>query len=79
MRKIRGNDISMIFQEPMTCLNPVLTVGRQIAETLVLHQGLRKQAAEARAIEMLRWSASPSRERRVANIRISFPAACGSG
>ena len=40
MRDIRGNDISMIFQEPMTSLNPVLTIGRQIGETLRLHQGL---------------------------------------
>ena len=43
MRAIRGNEISMIFQEPMTSLNPVLTIGRQIAETLMLHQGLSKQ------------------------------------
>jgi len=53
MRNIRGNRISMIFQEPMTSLNPVLTVGRQISETLRLHQGLGRQAAEARAVEML--------------------------
>src|SRR3979411_3221308 len=53
MRAIRGNDISTIFQEPMTSLNPVLTVSRQIGETLRMHQGLDKQAAEARAIEML--------------------------
>ena len=53
MRAIRGNDISMIFQEPMTSLNPVLTVGRQIGETLRMHQGLDKQAALARAVEML--------------------------
>ena len=53
MRDIRGNAISMIFQEPMTSLNPVLTVGRQIGESLQLHQGLGKKAAEARAIEML--------------------------
>src|SRR5258708_3412736 len=53
MRTIRGNDISMIFQEPMSSLNPVLTVGRQIGETLRMHQGLDKQAAEARAVEML--------------------------
>jgi peptide/nickel transport system ATP-binding protein len=53
MRGIRGNDISMIFQEPMTSLNPVLTVGRQIRETLRLHQGLNKTAANARAVEML--------------------------
>jgi peptide/nickel transport system ATP-binding protein len=53
MRDIRGNRISMIFQEPMTSLNPVLTVGRQIGETLRLHQGLGQKAAEARAVEML--------------------------
>src|SRR5262249_15871586 len=53
MRDIRGNRISMIFQEPMTSLNPVLTVGRQIGETLRLHQGLGRQAAEARAVDML--------------------------
>src|SRR6516165_10196840 len=53
MRDIRGKRISMIFQEPMTSLNPVLTVGRQIGETLRLHQGLGQKAAEARAVEML--------------------------
>ncbi len=53
MRRLRGNDISMIFQEPMTSLNPVLTVGRQIGETLRLHQGLSAAQAEKRAIEML--------------------------
>ncbi len=53
MRAIRGNEISMIFQEPMTSLNPVLTVGRQIGETLRLHQGLGERAAEARSVEML--------------------------
>jgi peptide/nickel transport system ATP-binding protein len=53
MRGIRGNDISMVFQEPMTSLNPVLTVGRQIGETLRLHQGFDKRAATARAVDML--------------------------
>ena len=53
MRRLRGNDISMIFQEPMTSLNPVFTVGWQIGETLRLHQGLSKRQAEARAVEML--------------------------
>jgi peptide/nickel transport system ATP-binding protein len=53
MRTIRGNEISMIFQEPMTSLNPVLSVGRQISETLRLHQGLRPRHARARAVEML--------------------------
>ena len=65
MRDIRGNDISMIFQEPMTSLNPVLTVGRQLGETLRLHQGLDKQAAETRAVEMLNLVGIPEARRRV--------------
>jgi peptide/nickel transport system ATP-binding protein len=65
MRSIRGNDISMIFQEPMTSLNPVLTVGRQIGETLRLHQGLDRKAAEARAIEMLVLVGIPEPRRRL--------------
>src|SRR5260370_22786594 len=64
MRAIRGNDISMIFQEPMTSLNPVLTVGRQIGETLRMHQGLDKPAALARAIEMLILVGIPEPARR---------------
>jgi len=54
MRKIRGNEISMIFQEPMTSLNPVFTVGNQIGEAIKLHQGLGKKATRAKTIEMLR-------------------------
>jgi peptide/nickel transport system ATP-binding protein len=65
MRSIRGNDISMIFQEPMTSLNPVLAVGRQLGETLRLHQGLDKNAAEARAVEMLALVGIPEPRRRV--------------
>jgi peptide/nickel transport system ATP-binding protein len=65
MRAIRGNDISMIFQEPMTSLNPVLSVGRQIGETLRLHQGLDRQGAEARAVEMLALVGIPAPGRRV--------------
>ncbi|HEY0522004.1 MAG TPA: ABC transporter ATP-binding protein [Stellaceae bacterium] len=65
MRAIRGNEISMIFQEPMTSLNPVLTVGRQIGETLRLHEGLDAQAATRRAIEMLRLVGISEAERRV--------------
>jgi peptide/nickel transport system ATP-binding protein len=53
MREVRGNDISMIFQEPMTSLNPVLTIGRQIAEPLRLHQGLGRESVEQRVVEML--------------------------
>ncbi|MGC8476664.1 MAG: ABC transporter ATP-binding protein [Acetobacteraceae bacterium] len=64
MRRIRGNDIAMIFQEPMTSLNPVLTVGRQITETLRLHQGLSARAAEARAAEALSLVGIPAPERR---------------
>jgi len=65
MRDIRGNDISMIFQEPMTSLNPVLTIGRQITETLTLHQGLDRAAAEARAIEMLQLVGIPEPAQRL--------------
>ncbi|HUK41053.1 MAG TPA: ABC transporter ATP-binding protein [Candidatus Acidoferrales bacterium] len=54
MRKIRGNEISMIFQEPMTSLNPVFTVGNQIGEAIRLHQGLNKRETRAKTIEMLR-------------------------
>src|SRR5262249_29440356 len=53
MRRVRGNDISMIFQEPMTSLNPVMTIGKQIAEALVLHRDMDRKAAMTRAIEML--------------------------
>jgi peptide/nickel transport system ATP-binding protein len=53
MRKVRGNEISMIFQEPMTSLNPVYPIGDQICEAIRLHQGLNKQAAMAKAAEML--------------------------
>ena len=53
MRQVRGNQISMIFQEPMTSLNPVLTIGRQISESIVLHQGLSSKAAEEHAVKML--------------------------
>jgi peptide/nickel transport system ATP-binding protein len=65
MRRIRGNEISMIFQEPMTSLNPVLTIGRQIGETLRLHQGLDAVQATERAIEMLRLVHIPEAPRRV--------------
>jgi len=65
MRDVRGNDISMIFQEPMTSLNPVLTIGRQIAETLILHQGLDARAALAKATAMLRLVQIPEPERRL--------------
>jgi peptide/nickel transport system ATP-binding protein len=65
LRQIRGNSISMIFQEPMTSLNPVLTIGKQIAETLMLHQGMNQGQATARAVEMLKLVQIPEAERRV--------------
>lgn len=54
MEKIRGNDISMIFQEPMTSLNPILTCGSQIAEVLKLHKGMKKKEAWSGAIAMMK-------------------------
>jgi len=65
MRKIRSKEIAIIFQEPMTSLNPVYTVGDQIAEVIRLHEGLPRRAALDRAVEMLRLVHIPNPERRV--------------
>ncbi len=65
MRGLRGREIGMIFQEPMTSLNPVQPVGRQIAETLVLHEGMGKTAARRRAVELLELTGIPEPGRRV--------------
>lgn len=66
MRKIRGNDIAMIFQEPMTSLNPVFTIGNQISEAIELHQkGLSRQQVRTKTIEMLRLVGIPEAEKRV--------------
>lgn len=67
MRAIRGNDISMIFQEPMTSLNPVFRVGKQIGAVLRLHRGLSKDAARDAAIELLRHVGIPSPESRISD------------
>ena len=67
MRQLRGNDISMIFQEPMTSLNPVYTVGDQIAEAIVLHQGKSKKQAMKMAAEMLELVGIPEPGKRVKN------------
>jgi oligopeptide/dipeptide ABC transporter ATP-binding protein len=65
MRKLRGNEISMIFQEPMTSLNPVLTAGYQVAEVLMTHRGMKKKDAAEKAVELLRAVKIPSPETRV--------------
>ncbi|MFO7152143.1 MAG: ABC transporter ATP-binding protein [Bacillota bacterium] len=64
MRRIRGNRISMVFQEPMTSLNPVITIGHQISEAIILHQGLSKKEARERAVEMLKMVGIPNPEKR---------------
>lgn len=64
MRSIRGNEISMIFQEPMTSLNPVFTVGHQIDEAVILHQKVSKNEAKKRSIEMLKLVGIPAPEQR---------------
>ncbi len=65
MQAIRGNEISMIFQEPMTSLNPVLTIGHQISEAIILHQGFSRKSAMDRTVEMLQLVRIPEAHRRV--------------
>ena len=72
MMKIRGNDIAMIFQDPMTSLNPVLTVGEQIMEAIVLHQKVGRSDAKKKAIEMLKTVGIPESEIRVNNYPHQF-------
>ena len=79
LRKIRGKEISMVFQEPMTSLNPVFTVGEQIAEALRLHEGLGRRDAMDKTVEMLKRGAHPERRARGSrNTRTSSRAACAS-
>jgi peptide/nickel transport system ATP-binding protein len=66
LQDFRGGDVSMIFQEPMTALDPVFTVGRQIAETVQRHEGVSRAAADARALELLELVQIPSAKRRLA-------------
>ncbi len=63
MRKIRGKHISMIFQDPMVSLNPVVTIGRQISEALILHQGLSRTQARSRSVELLEMVGIPQAEK----------------
>ena len=72
MRNIRGNRIAMVFQEPMTSLNPVLTIGRQLTETLELHQGMTKQQARTRAAELLSTVGIPDADRRLVDYPHQF-------
>lgn len=72
LRKIRGNNISMIFQDPMTSLNPFLRISTQMVETIVLHQELNKQQAREKAIEMLKLVGIPAAERRIDNYPHQF-------
>jgi oligopeptide/dipeptide ABC transporter ATP-binding protein len=65
IRSIRGNNISMIFQEPMTSLNPVYTIGRQISEAIMLHQKLPRKAAMEKAVQMLRLVGIPMPDKRI--------------
>ena len=65
MREIRGNKIAMVFQEPMTSLNPVLTIGRQLTETLELHQDMNKEQAAERAAELLTMVGIPDARQRL--------------
>ena len=72
MRNIRGNRIAMVFQEPMTSLNPVLTIGRQLTETLELHQKMSKQQAKIRAAELLQTVGISDAARRLADYPHQF-------
>lgn len=65
IRKIRGKEISMIFQEPMTSLNPTYTVGQQISESFQIHEGIRKKEAYKRSVDMLKLVGIPSPEKRI--------------
>jgi len=65
IRQVRGNKIAMIFQDPMTSLNPVLTIGRQISEALELHLGMTREQARKRSIELLKMVGIPEAERRI--------------
>jgi peptide/nickel transport system ATP-binding protein len=72
LREIRGNDISMIFQDPMTSLNPVHSIGRQLVEAILLHRDVSKKQARARALELLKAVGIPRAERRIGDYPHQF-------
>ena len=78
MEQVRGGNISMIFQEPMTSLNPVYRVGDQIVEAIQAHEQVDKKDAWARAVEMLRLVGIPARRSARTTIRTRCPAVCAS-
>ena len=79
MRHVRGNEIGMIFQDPMTSLNPTMRIGDQISETVVLHRGASAAEARERAVEVLGLVGMPSPRSGWTTTRTSCPAACASG
>ncbi len=78
LSRLRGSLMSMIFQDPMSCLNPALTIGYQLREALFLHERVSRRAAEDRVLEILRLVRIPSPSAASSPIRISSPAACAS-
>ncbi len=78
IRQVRGNRIAMIFQDPMTSLNPVLTIGFQISEALMLHMNMDKAAARKRTVELLEMVGIPRAATGWTTIPTSSPAACAS-
>lgn len=76
MRQIRGNKVAMIFQEPMTSLNPVFTIGQQLMEAILLHENVTKQQARERGSRCLKRLRSLWQRSALTSIPISFPAVC---
>ncbi len=72
LRQLRGADISMIFQDPMTSLNPTMKVGKQIAESLIIHRGMNKSEAFKEAVNILQLVNIPNAEKRLINILMNF-------
>lgn len=76
--QIRGKRIAMVFQDPLSALNPIMKVGKQITETLCVHQKLSHEQAKKRALELMAPLAFPNPKSVLISIRFSFPAVCAS-